>query len=266
MERSWDANVSIPEEVTEDYELAVFSNNLLLIGGRSRSQQLPHKVWIRQEDEWKADIFTPVPCSNICTEILSIANSEHLLFLIYQLREDIPCNTHLLFCYNAIASHWKISCRGPQVKSGDEGIKLAFHDQHLYAMVYTTHKRTSFFKACVSLKEDVILEGDWIPMIIVSDCCIPRNSRFTVFGNKLIFAAFDGQKVKLCIPFESSNGQTFVADVDTLDMEFCGPLCGTFGLPDGSLVVIGDIMDTANNTSTSAVVKFTSTGIIIDKI
>lgn len=266
-ERTWDI-ISTPEEIVDNYELAVCSSSLVLVGGRSKCQeQLPScKVWVHQGNEWNADVI-PNPTNGIVHEVLSVAGNEHLLCIMCQLFK--PLNT-FLFYYNMNTGQWKTypSCKGPKVYDG-EGVKLAFHDQNLYAMIYSTHKNTTFFKASISLTGvpggGDILCGEWTPLIIAKDCCIPRNSRLAVFGNKLIFAALNGQKVKLCIPFEDSKGQASIADVDEFDLQFCGPLCGTFGLSDGSLVVIGNIMDTTNNSSSSTVIQFKSKGTIIVK-
>ena len=55
MERSWDANISIPKEAVIGYQLAVCSGNLVLVGGyvelKTCHQQKTFKVWVCQDNK-----------------------------------------------------------------------------------------------------------------------------------------------------------------------------------------------------------------------
>ena len=72
-ERSWDTNISTPKEAVSGYQLAVWSGNLVLVGGHVElkfgHQQKTFKVWVRQGNKWNADIIPPVPMTRFCQQL-----------------------------------------------------------------------------------------------------------------------------------------------------------------------------------------------------
>ena len=103
-ERCWDTNISTPKEASSGYQLAVCSNNLVLVGGHSKiesSSGRQHefstpKVWIRQGSEWNADIIPSLPIDG--HEILAAAGSDHHLFVLCRLRDNEISSNRLNTC------------------------------------------------------------------------------------------------------------------------------------------------------------------------
>ena len=67
----------------------------------------------------------------------------------------------------------------------------------------------------------------------------------------------------LYTPFENTTGMLSIVVIDKFGLQFNQCLYGIFGHPDGSLVVIGDLVDPADQISSSAVVQFKPIGIFI---
>ena len=265
-ERSWDANISTPEEAVSGYQLAVCSNNLVLVGGHVESitghRRKTSKVWVRQgiDSEWNADIIPPVPVD----EVLAVAGHDHNLFVLCKQSYN-NCsseqNTCILYCCDdGSTEQWLKPLKGPSITCSSNcrpSASIIVHNSNvltMYAVIYFS-KSNIFFRGHITVASDNIsfCDIEWRE-IDSKDFC--SCAYLTISGDNLIVAKLDG-KVKLYTPFENK-----LVDVDELDLAFAYPLHGITGLSDGSLVVIGDARKSYSDVSSlkSAVVQFKAKG------
>ena len=253
-ERSWDSNISTPEETAHDYQLAVFCSSLVLIGGQSKDQQKSHRVWVLEGNEWNPDVIPPVPVGD-CDDILSVAGYDHLLFVLYrQNSRSSTLDTPITYrYYDTKSKQWQTIvriCIFPESVGFYQQANIIIHDSNMYVMISGSKK--AFFRGHISFNTPYNIE--FKPLKVLGGG-IHGSSYFTILGNNLITAAFNGRNIKLYTPFEDANKTTSLVDIGELNLEFQQSLYGIIGLCDGSLIAIGEVED-----SGSAVVQFKSKG------
>ena len=269
MERSWDTNISTPKEAVSGYQLAVWSGNLVLVGGHVElkfgRRQKTFKVWVHQDNKWNANIIPPVPI-DVNDNILSAVGHEHVLFVLC----TQPCSNHLsqqntkscflCYCGDASTKQWQTHLKGPSiVHSRHLSASIVVHDSNIYAMIYSTSPYcNAFFRGHIS-DSMTLCDIEWRQLQVIGGD-ISGRAYLTVFGDNLVVAEHAG-KVKLYTPFKDTS----LVDIDELSLEFEYPVYGISGLSDGSLVVIGDVRDEGLRSGRlkSAVVQFKSKGTAI---
>jgi hypothetical protein len=266
-ERSWDANISTPEEAARGYQLAVYSNNLVLVGGYVELNYgrrcKTFTVWVRQGNEWNADIIPPVPASRADgdDEILSAAGYDNLLFVLCYSNPLSEQNTCILHYFDS--KQWRKPLKGPSFTGKKRHLAniMICGSNVVYAMLYSTYPHCKmFFRGHVTLLIDGIIDTlydiEWKQLCEVGTYNISRCAYLTVFGDNMIIAVPENDNVELYSPFKDAS----IVDIGEFNFEFKYPVYGVIGLSDGSLVVIGDAHIERDITWKSAVVQFKSRG------
>ncbi len=266
-ERSWDANISTPEEAARGYQLAVCSNNLVLVGGyiwlKNCLQRKTFKVWVYQGTEWNADIIPPVPVDDH-NEILSAAGSDNILFVLCKQpygNDSSKQNTFILYHIDiSTKQQWQKPLKGPSFANNcrpSASLIAVSNSNILYAVIYSQSPYCNlFFRGSITVASDntTLCDIEWRQLHLVGNditsCVYP-----TIFGDSLIIAEV-ASEVKLYTLFKDT-----LVDIDELNLAFEYPICGISGLSSRSLVVIGKVKSSSNVTLKSAVVLFKLKGI-----
>jgi hypothetical protein len=260
-ERSWDANISTPEEAACGYQLAVCCNSLVLVGGhvwKPFNRCKTFSVWVRQDNEWNADVIPAVPADGN-DEIVSAAGYNNLLFVLCRngLSEQ---NTCILYYFDRKQSQWRRPLKGPSKNRQIESATIMICGSNVvYVMLCTNSHHKMFFRGHVTLSRDgvTLCDIEWKEIKVGTN--ISRCAYLTVFGDNVIIAVPGYNNVELYSPFKDTS----LVDIGEFNLQFKYSVCGINGLSDGSLVVIGDACIEKSGrdvTLKSAVVQFKSKG------
>ena len=279
--KSW-TPLKTPEEATTDYALAVYSNNLVLVGGRPKGSLYAavtpsNKVWIRNRttEQWEDNHIPPVPWSqpsesHFQNEIMSAIEHHDLLVVLYKTsqehsssRKDLIGNpifeSHIVFFSK---SEWNPPCKGPPLEL-HKSAHITIHNNFLYTMVYDPihSQRVIFFRAQISSSGCEINHL----MQFAEDASIFGCPSLTILDDKLIVTELcSGNKLVLYTPFTDFNGKHSLVDIDELKgMNFESIEC-TIGLSDKSLLVIGQARKQDSEfCSKSSVIRFDQRGMYV---
>ena len=161
-----------PQEATNGYALAVYSDRLVLVGGHSNwsgyAITQSNKVWIhnRTMEQWEDDIIPPVPWSQpsqshakgFQNEIMS-AVGYHDLVVLYKTSQEHSSSRKGLVYNPVFESHivifsksvWHPACKGPPLEKY-KSAHITIHNNFLYTMIYDPiySEQAIFFKAQIS--------------------------------------------------------------------------------------------------------------------
>ena len=264
-----------PEEAIAEYALTEYSNNLVLVGGRSKEYKWSNKVWIRNRsnDQWEDNLVPLVPWlepsqapAQYChSKIMSAVGSGDLLIVLYKLASqdksrDWPNNVICKF-FIAIfhTSEWKSPCQGPPFKDYDKA-RIITHGNTVYAMIYneTCGQQATLYKAQLSSSGYKI--GEWTPLrVAAGGAFIFPHSSMTVLEDKLIITGLSSHNLVLLTPFPDTEGKFSLVDIDKFNVDFESVEC-IIGRPDRSLLVIGRAKKEHEDIAKSSVIKFNQRG------
>ena len=253
--KSW-TPLKTPEEATTDYALTVYSNNLVLVGGRPKGSQYAvtpsNKVWIRNRttEQWEDNHIPPVPWSQpsesrFQNEIMSSIGHHDLLVVLYKTsqehsssRKDLIGNpifeSHIVFFSK---SEWNPPCKGPPLEL-HKSAHIAIHNNFLYTMVYDPihSQRVIFFRAQISSSGCEI----HIPTCFAEDVSIFQCPSLTILDDKLIVTELRSHnELVLYTPFTDFNGKHSLVDIDELkDVDFTSIEC-TIGIQTDHYLLLG---------------------------
>lgn len=134
-ERSFDF-LSTPEGVVWKYTLAVWRNQLVLIGGVSKDYQISRKVWILVGHTWKDDIILPVPGDGV---IVSSASHNDDLIVLCKLSVNVqhpPLPRFFptkVYCYSGY--NWSQAYPGPDLQI-QQNADIIVHNDNLYTIAH----------------------------------------------------------------------------------------------------------------------------------
>ena len=267
MERSWDTYISTPGEAVRGYHLAVWASSLVLVGGyvelKTCHWQKTFKVWVRQGNEWNADIIPPVQIHEN-DEILSVAGYDHHLFVLckqpYSNFSPLQNICVLYYCDDVSTKQWQV-LKGPSIiVEYHQRVSILVHDTTVvYAMIYSESSYyKAFFRGHIIMDNMTLCDIEWEQLHVIGGD-ITGRAYLTVFGGNVVIAEL-GREVKLYTPFKDT-----LVDIDELNLQLLYCACGIIGISDGSLIVIDDV-EVDSDTLKSAVVQFKSEGTAIKVI
>ena len=268
--RSW-TFLKTPEEAVAEYALTEYSNNLVLVSGRSKEYKWSNKIWIRNRsnDQWEDNLVPPVPWleptqapAQYChSEIVSAVGSCDLLIVLYKMiSQDKPrAQPHDVICKCFIAifrtSEWKSPCQGPPLNRYDKA-RIINHGNILYAMIYNhTRYQATLFQAQVS----GYVIGEWTSLVVAGGAYISPHSSMTILESKLIVTGRSSHNLVLLTPFPDVKGKLSLVDIDELSVDFISVEC-IIGRPDRSLLVIGEAKKEGEAVAKSSVIRFSQKG------